>query len=84
MENEEITYGSVEIHQDRPDTYMPQNSINTPLKPSTENLVQKLQDYRKENERLRNNNELYKMELIEARQKLNNITKIINPHGTTI
>ena len=84
MENEEITYGSVEIHQDRPDTYMPQNIINTPLKPSTDDLILKLQDYRKENERLRNNNELYKMELIEARQKINNITKIINPHGTTI
>ena len=28
MENEEITYGSVEIHQDRPDSHLPKNSIN--------------------------------------------------------
>lgn len=83
MKNEEIQHEYVEIHQDRPETYMPQNSINTPLEISTEDLVQKLQDYRKENERLRSNNELYKMQLIEARQKINNITKIINEHGIT-
>ena len=56
---------------------LPKNSINTPLKPTTEELVEKLQEYRKENERLRNNNELYKLQIIEAREKLNKINKII-------
>ena len=78
MENEEITHGSVEIHQDRPDTWMPKNSINTPLTPKVNDLIDKLDDYRKDNERLRNNNELYKLDLIEARQKLKNILNIIN------
>jgi hypothetical protein len=78
MENEEITYGSVEIHQDRPENHLPKNSINTPIKPSLESLVEKLDHYRRENERLRNNNETYKLDLIEAREKLMNILKIIN------
>ena len=78
MENEEITHGSVEIHQDKPDTYMPQNSINTPLEHTKEYLVDKLQHYKKNNERLIANNELYKLQLIEAREKLHKITNIIN------
>ena len=40
--------------------------------------MQKLEYYRKDNERLRNNNETYKLDLIEAREKLMNILKIIN------
>ena len=78
MENEEITYGSVEIHQDRPDSHLPKNSINTPIRSSAEELMQKLEYYRKDNERIRNNNETYKLDLIEAREKLMNILKIIN------
>ena len=49
MENEEITYGSVEIHQDRPDSHLPKNSINTPIRSSAEELMQKLEYYRKDN-----------------------------------
>ena len=78
MENEKITYGSVEIHQDRPDTWMPKNSINTPIIPKTEDLISKLDHYRKENTRLINNNEMYKLDLIEARTKLKNILEILN------
>ena len=57
---------------------LPKNSINTPLNPSTEELLTKLDHYREENERLRDNNENYKLDLIEARQKLQNILEIIN------
>tara|TARA_B100000519_G_scaffold203189_1_gene224669 strand:- start:279 stop:584 length:306 start_codon:yes stop_codon:yes gene_type:complete len=57
---------------------LPKNSINTPLNPSIEELLPKLDHYREENERLRNNNENYKLDLIEARQKLHNILEIIN------
>ena len=57
---------------------LPKNSINTPLNPPTEQLLTKLDHYREENERLRDNNENYKLDLIEARQKLQNILEIIN------
>jgi predicted nuclease with TOPRIM domain len=83
MENEEITYGSVEIHQDKPDTYIPQNEINSPLQHKKEDLLKELQQYKKENARLRDNNEFYKLEYIAIKEKINNITKIINQHGTT-
>tara|TARA_Y100001938_G_C7956128_1_gene361806 strand:- start:117 stop:368 length:252 start_codon:yes stop_codon:yes gene_type:complete len=59
-------------------TALPKNSINTPLNPSTEDILAKLDHYREENERLRNNNKNYKLDLIEARQKLHNILEIIN------
>jgi len=52
---------------------MPKNSINTPLKKN-----QKIERLKKENERVRQNNVDLKLQIIEARQKINKINKIIN------
>ena len=52
------------------ETYIPKNSINTPLQLSEDELVQKLQEYKKDNARLRQNNETYKLQYIELREKL--------------
>ena len=37
------------------ETYIPRNIINTPLQLSEDELVQKLQEYKKDNARLRQN-----------------------------
>tara|TARA_R100000426_G_scaffold30525_1_gene25078 strand:- start:945 stop:1133 length:189 start_codon:yes stop_codon:yes gene_type:complete len=52
------------------ETYIPKNSINTPLQLSEDELVEKLLEYQRENARLRNNNETYKLQYIEMREKL--------------
>ena len=52
------------------ETYIPKNSINTPLQISQEDLVQELQEYKRDNARLRQNNETYKLQYIELREKL--------------
>ena len=52
------------------ETYIPRNIINTPLQLSEDELVQKLQEYKKDNARLRQNNETYKLQYIEIREKL--------------
>jgi len=54
-------------------SYIPKNSINTPLKKN-----QKLERLKKENERVRQNNVDLKLQIIEARQKLKQINKLIN------
>ena len=51
---------------------MPKNSINTPLQENDQ-----IQYLRKENERVRENNLNLKMQLIETREKLQTILKII-------
>ena len=52
------------------ETYIPKNSINTPLQISQEDLVQELEEYKIDNARLRKNNETYKLQYIEMREKL--------------
>ena len=52
------------------ETYIPKNSINTPLQLSQDDLVQELQEYKRDNARLRKNNEIYKLQYIELREKL--------------
>jgi|TARA_R110002124_G_scaffold115028_2_gene270678 hypothetical protein len=54
-------------------SYIPKNSINTPLKKN-----KKLERLKKENERVRQNNMDLKLQIIEARQKINQINKLIN------
>ena len=54
------------------ETAMPKNSINTPL--DNDDQIQYL---KKENERVRQNNVDLKLQLIEARKKLQTIEKII-------
>ena len=49
---------------------LPKNSINTPLQLSQDDLVQELQEYKRDNARLRQNNETYKLQYIEMREKL--------------
>lgn len=49
---------------------LPKNSINTPLQLSHEDLVQELEEYKIDNARLRKNNETYKLQYIEMREKL--------------
>ncbi len=49
---------------------LPKNSINTPLQLTEDELVEKLLEYQRENARLRNNNETYKLQYIEMREKL--------------
>ena len=52
---------------------IPKNSINTPLENSDQ-----IEYFRKENNRVRENNVKLKMQVIEAREKLQSILKIIN------
>ncbi len=52
------------------ETYIPKNSINTPLQLTQDELVQELQEYKRDNARLRQNNETYKLQYIELREKL--------------
>ena len=52
------------------ETYVPKNSINTPLQITQDDLVQELQEYKRDNARLRQNNETYKLQYIELREKL--------------
>ena len=54
-------------------SYIPKNSINTPMKKN-----QKIERLKKENERVRQNNVDLKLQIIEARQKLKQINKLIN------
>ena len=54
-------------------SYIPKNSINTPLKKN-----QKIERLKKENERVRQNNLDLKLQIIEAKQKINQINKLIN------
>ena len=49
---------------------LPKNSINTPLQLSQEDLVQELEEYKIDNARLRQNNQTYKLQYIEIREKL--------------
>ena len=52
---------------------MPRNSINTPLENN-----ERLEFFRVENERVRENNLKLKMQIIETNEKLQKILKIIN------
>lgn len=52
------------------ETYIPKNIINTPLQLTEDELVQKLQEYKRDNARLRQNNQTYKLQYIELREKL--------------
>tara|TARA_R100000278_G_scaffold76856_1_gene59823 strand:+ start:2622 stop:2798 length:177 start_codon:yes stop_codon:yes gene_type:complete len=54
------------------ENYIPKNSINTPLEENDQIVY-----LRKENERVRENNLNLKMQLIESREKLQTILKII-------
>ena len=53
--------------------YIPKNSVNTPL-----NKNQKIERLKKEKERVRQNNVDLKLQIIEARQKINQINQLIN------
>ena len=55
------------------DSYIPKNSINTPLKKN-----QKIERLKKENERVRQNNLTLKLQIIEAKQKIKQIKQLIN------
>tara|TARA_R100001224_G_scaffold108800_1_gene85506 strand:- start:169 stop:357 length:189 start_codon:yes stop_codon:yes gene_type:complete len=59
------------------ETYIPKNSINTPLEYSKEDLIKELQTLKKDNARLRENNEFYKLEYIAIKEKLFKIEKLI-------
>jgi hypothetical protein len=52
---------------------IPKNSINTPLKKN-----ERIERLKKENERVRQNNVDLKLQIIEARQKIKQINKLIN------
>ena len=54
-------------------SYIPKNSVNTPLKKN-----EKIERLKKENERVRQNNIDLKLQIIEARQKIKQINKLIN------
>ena len=53
--------------------YIPKNRVNTPL-----NKNEKIERLKKENERERQNNVDLKLQIIEARQKINQINQLIN------
>ena len=55
------------------ESYIPKNSINTPLKKN-----EKLERLKKENERVRQNNVDLKLQIIEAKLKIKQINKLIN------
>ena len=55
------------------ESYIPKNSINTPLKKN-----KKLERLKKENERVRQNNVDLKLQIIEAKLKIKQINKLIN------
>tara|TARA_R100000734_G_C3318444_1_gene112608 strand:+ start:487 stop:690 length:204 start_codon:yes stop_codon:yes gene_type:complete len=57
---------------------LPKNSINTPIEYTKEGLIKELHDLRKDNARLRQNNEYYKLEYIEIKKKLNKVQQLIN------
>ena len=54
-------------------SYIPKNSINTPLKKNKQ-----IERLKKENERVRKNNIDLKLQIIEARQKIKQINNLIN------
>ncbi len=54
-------------------SYIPKNSINTPLKKN-----KKIERLKNENERVRQNNLLLKLQIIEAKQKIKQIKELIN------
>ena len=54
------------------DNYTPKNSINTPI-----NNSEKLEYFKSESERVRENNVKLKLQLLEEKQKLKQILEII-------
>lgn len=54
-------------------SYIPKNSINTPIKKN-----EKIEKLKKENERVRQNNVELKLQVIEAKQKIKQIRELIN------
>jgi Cu2+-containing amine oxidase len=58
---------------EKTETAMPRNSINTPI-----DRTEELEYFKKENERVRENNMNLKLQLIESRKKLKTILEIIN------
>ena len=54
-------------------SYIPKNSINTPIKKN-----EKIEMLKKENERVRQNNVDLKLEVIEAKRKIKQIRELIN------
>ena len=54
-------------------SYIPKNSINTPIKKN-----EKIEMLKKENERVRQNNVELKLEVIEAKRKIKQIRELIN------
>ena len=60
------------------ETYIPKNSINIPIEENKDELIEELETLRKENARLRKNNETYKLKYIALIEKLGNLKNIIN------
>ena len=63
---------------------IPKNSINTPLELTRQEILEKLNHLVNENKRLTENNQSIKLQLIEDREKLQKILKILNNEHTTI
>ena len=57
---------------------IPKNSINTPLEPTRQELMEKLQSLVIEHKRVVNNSNDIKLQLIEEREKMQKILSIIN------
>ena len=60
------------------ETYIPKNSINIPIEENKDELIEELETLRKENARLRKNNETYKLKYIALIEKLGHLKNIIN------
>ena len=66
------------------ETYIPKNSINIPVQDNNienwtkEELIEELETLKKENARLRKNNETYKLMYIALIEKLGHLKNIIN------
>tara|TARA_R110002020_G_scaffold4811_5_gene20808 strand:- start:559 stop:747 length:189 start_codon:yes stop_codon:yes gene_type:complete len=57
---------------------IPQNSINTPLEISNDDLLEKLDKSITENNRLKKNNLNLKLQIIEEKEKIQKILSILN------
>tara|TARA_R110002020_G_scaffold445656_1_gene657589 strand:- start:217 stop:483 length:267 start_codon:yes stop_codon:yes gene_type:complete len=63
---------------------IPKNSINTPLELTRQELMKKLESLVIEHKRVVNNSNDIKLQLIEEREKQQQILKILNNEHTTI
>ena len=82
MANDSISTWTDETQEKENQKYtesgIPKNSINTPLQPTRQEILEKLELLVDENKRLITNSNDIKLQLIEAREKLLKITNIIN------